>query len=29
LSMEKIEAAFAMDRQLANVGKIFARVFGS
>jgi adenylosuccinate lyase len=29
LSLEKIEAAFAMDRQLANVGKIFARVFGS
>lgn len=28
LTPEKIEAAFSMDRQLANVGKIFARVFG-
>lgn len=28
LSLEKIEAAFSMDRQLANVDKIFARVFG-
>ncbi len=29
LSLEQIEAAFAMDRQLANVDKIFARVFGA
>jgi adenylosuccinate lyase len=29
LSLEKIAAAFAMDRQLANVDKIFARVFAS
>lgn len=28
MSPEKIEAAFSMDRQLANVDKIFARVFG-
>ena len=27
LSLEKIAAAFSMDRQLANVGKIFERVF--
>jgi adenylosuccinate lyase len=29
LSLEQIERAFAMDRQLANVDKIFARVFAS
>ena len=29
LSPEKIAEAFTMDRQLANVGKIFARVFAS
>ncbi len=29
LSPEKIAEAFTMDRQLANVGKIFARVFES
>jgi adenylosuccinate lyase len=29
LSLEQIAASFSMDRQLANVGKIFERVFGS
>ena len=27
LSLEQIEKAFSMDRQLANVSKIFERVF--
>jgi adenylosuccinate lyase len=29
LSLDQIAAAFSMDRQLANVGKIFHRVFGA
>jgi adenylosuccinate lyase len=29
LSLEQIAASFSMDRQLANVGKIFERVFAS
>jgi adenylosuccinate lyase len=28
LSPEQLEKSFALDRQLANVDKIFARVFG-
>jgi adenylosuccinate lyase len=29
LNLQQIAAAFSMDRQLANVGKIFERVFGA